>query len=357
MRCLLKIAAALLALLAADRDAAAQGVLFHEDFENGLGQWTATGLWQLQNASEVCSLEHTPFPSGSACAWFGSDSTCTFEPQPWNGSLTLAGDVPLPASGGAIALRLTSWSEGEDDSVWDLRRTWVSADGGASWEVLGFTYSNYYHFGWPPDPNRWIAQTFDLSAWAGQSVRLRFEFWAGDFWLNDYRGWFLDDVVVEALDGPGIPACFGDGTNGECPCDNYGASGRGCAASFDQGGLLEVSGLASLSADTLLLTATHVGTSSSFFSQGTFQADFGVGLPFGDGLRCTGGNTIRLGNMIASTGVATYPNAGDLPISIQGMVAAPGTRRVYQVRYRNATPFCSTATFNTTNALLVTWTP
>jgi hypothetical protein len=355
----MRLALSLFALLAAGSSAVAQGVVFHEGFENGLGAWTVSGLWQAQGEAEACTQVHAPFPGGTTCAWFGSDSTCTFDPQPWDGSLTLAGDIPLPQTGGAISLRFTSWSEGEDDGVWDLRRTWISSNGGASWTLLGFTYSNYFVLGWQfALPDRWITQTHDLTAWAGQSVRLRFEFWAGDWWLNDMKGWLLDEVVVESHEGPAIPFCAGDGTNGRCPCDNYGASGRGCAASFDAGGgLLEAQGVASLAADTLLLTATHVGTSSSFFSQGESQANFGVGAPFGDGLRCTAGNTIRLGNMIASTGVATYPNAGDLPISIKGAIAAPGTRRVYQVRYRNATPFCTEATFNTTNGLLVTWVP
>ena len=356
MRSRTRTLCSLFVLLAASTEVSAQNVLFHEDFESGLGQWTTSGLWNLQTASEPCSQSHLPFPSGTACAWFGSDATCNFDPQPWDGFLTLAGDVPLPQNGNGIGLRLSSWSEGEDN-VWDARRAWVSANGGQSWTTVGQTFSNSLLLGSGAPPNRWITQTFDLSAWAGQTVRLRFEFWAGDEVKNFYDGWFLDDVIVEEADGPGVPTCFGDGTYGLCPCDNDGAPGRGCAASFDQGGLLESGGLASLAADTLLLTATHVGTSSSFFSQGESQANSGVGAPFGDGLRCTGGNTIRLGNMIASTGVATYPNAGDLPISIKGAIAAPGTRRVYQVRYRNATPFCTEATFNTTNGLLVTWVP
>jgi hypothetical protein len=347
----------LFALLLAPLRASAQNELFREDFEAGLGAWTTTAQWQLQSASEPCSQIHLPFPSGTNCAWFGTESSCNFESTPWDGFLTLAGDIPLPSDAGSIALRFRSWSEGEDDGVWDLRRTWISTNGGTSWTVLGLTYSNSAVLGSAGTPARWITQTYDLTAWAGQSVRLRFEFWAGDWWANWFMGWFLDDIVVESIDGPAIPFCFGDGTYGHCPCGNYGATGRGCAASFDSGGLLEGSGIASLTSDTLLLTGTHVGFSTSFFSQGALQANFGVGAPFGDGLRCTQGLTIRLGHMIAAGGVATYPNPGDDPISIRGGIAAPGTTRVYQVRYRNATPFCTSATYNTTNGLLVTWVP
>jgi hypothetical protein len=349
-------ALAALALLAASPAAGAQNVIFHEDFENGLGQWTTSGLWQHQADAEPCSAPHVPFPSGSWCAWFGLESSCNYDLGQVGGQLTLAGDVALPSTG-AIGLRFTSWSEGESDVFYDQRRAWVSANGGASWTLLGLTYSNSYFFGAAADPQRWITQAHDLTPWAGQSVRLRFEFWSFDYVNNHYEGWFLDDVVVEAFDGPGVPTCFGDGTNGPCPCDNDGAPGRGCAGSFDSGGLLVGSGVASLSSDTLLLTATHVGTSSAFFRQAETQATFGIGVPLGDGLRCIDGFTIRLGNMFATTGIATYPNAGDLPISIRGAIAAPGTTRVYQVAYRDAASFCTPSTFNTTNGLLVTWGP
>ena len=75
---------------------------------------------------------------------------------------------------------------------------------------------------------------------------------------------------------------------------------------------------------------------------------------FGDGLRCASGTIIRLGTKTNVTGASQYPAAGDLSVSVRGAVLSPGTR-TYQIWYRNAAAFCSPATFNLTNGLVVTW--
>jgi hypothetical protein len=68
------------------------------------------------------------------------------------------------------------------------------------------------------------------------------------------------------------------------------------------------------------------------------------------------GPFVRLGtkNNVASSSV--YPEAGDLSVSVKGLITAPGTRHD-QVRYRNAAAFCMTDTFNYTNALTIQWAP
>jgi hypothetical protein len=77
---------------------------------------------------------------------------------------------------------------------------------------------------------------------------------------------------------------------------------------------------------------------------------------FGDGLRCVGGTVVRLGTQSNVGGTSQYPAAGELPVSVRGLVSAPGVR-TYQVWYRNATAFCTAATFNLTNGVSVTWAP
>jgi hypothetical protein len=77
---------------------------------------------------------------------------------------------------------------------------------------------------------------------------------------------------------------------------------------------------------------------------------------FGDGVRCASGAIRRLAPRVNSAGSSIYPASGDAPISVKGNDAA-GDVRYYQCWYRNAAPFCSPATFNLTNGLMVTWTP
>jgi len=153
----------------------------------------------------------------------------------------------------------------------------------------------------------------------------------------------------------GVPFCFGDGTGTACPCANNGVTGNGCANSiFAQGANLAGTGNASISSDSVVLTATNTPNSSVLFFQGTIQQNAGAGAVFGDGKRCAGGTVIRLGTKNAFAGVSSYPAAGDPSVSVRGLIGAPGTR-TYQAWYRNAAAFCTASTFNLSNGLEVTW--
>lgn len=152
------------------------------------------------------------------------------------------------------------------------------------------------------------------------------------------------------------PVCRGDGTGSACPCSNTGASGHGCRNSvFVNGGLLAASGMPSVSADTLLLTATEMSGNLGLFLQcPTLTAP----NPIDDGLYCLGSPLLRLRNKFVSGGFAMYPEATDVITSVRGMVPAVGGVYHYQVFYRNAaSTFCTSATSNRSNAVRVTWLP
>jgi hypothetical protein len=151
--------------------------------------------------------------------------------------------------------------------------------------------------------------------------------------------------------------CAGDTTAGVCPCLNFGANGRGCANSFPTfGALLVGDGLASVAADSALLTSSGMPTSASvLFFQGTSRQNGGLGSPFGDGLRCVGGSVVRLGTKTAVSGVASYPAVGDASISVRGLLPPTGGVRYYQAWYRNPAAFCTASTFNLTNGLEIAW--
>jgi hypothetical protein len=150
--------------------------------------------------------------------------------------------------------------------------------------------------------------------------------------------------------------CSGDGTAAACPCGNIGTAGNGCPSSVNPNGAsLVTSGAPSLSADTLVLHGSGMPSSSALYFQGTTQLGGGLGVPFGDGLRCVGGSIARLKTVTNVAGASHYPQPGDPAVSVKGAVAAPGTR-TYQVWYRNADPtFCTPSTFNLSNGVLVTW--
>ena len=155
--------------------------------------------------------------------------------------------------------------------------------------------------------------------------------------------------------------CFGDGTGTACPCGNTGSLGRGCENAQSTGGAaLYAYGIASLSNDSLGLQADYLPPATEIlFFQGTLQwpAATGLGVQFGDGLRCVGGVITRLATKTAA-GSATYSSClGDTPVHTQGNVTTSGTTYYYQGWYRQAVMYCTGATFNLTNGVSVVWAP
>lgn len=154
-----------------------------------------------------------------------------------------------------------------------------------------------------------------------------------------------------------VPYCSGDGTATACPCGNSGTAGSGCASSVSaSGAYLVATGIASVSADSLVLAGSDMPSSSVLYFQGTAQQSGGAGVVFGDGLRCVAGTIRRLGTKSNVSGASTYPAAGDVAISLRGAVPASGGTRYYQAWYRNVAGPCGSG-YDLTNAIAVTWAP
>jgi hypothetical protein len=161
-------------------------------------------------------------------------------------------------------------------------------------------------------------------------------------------------IVRHAASQP-LSTCFGDGSSFACPCVPNGAVGNGCPNSVSPlGANLIGAGANSITADTLVLSGSGMPpTSTCLYFQGTPQLTPGT---LGDGLECVGANLIRLGIKTNVAGVSAFPSAGDPSISVRGG-ALVGNVIQYQTLYRDAASFCTSATFNVTNAVTVLWEP
>lgn len=151
--------------------------------------------------------------------------------------------------------------------------------------------------------------------------------------------------------------CQTDTGASNCPCGNDGEYGHGCGNSAHAaGGLLTFGGTASVSQDTASLTASYLPANvSCLFFQGT-QAS--APFAFGNGLRCVNGVSTRIGlKACDSSGLASYPQSGDLRVSEAGLPVMAGMTRYYQAWYRDPSAVSCGSTFNLTNALRVTWAP
>lgn len=167
-------------------------------------------------------------------------------------------------------------------------------------------------------------------------------------------------IFGDAGQGPpitGTQYCSGDGTGTPCPCGNNNdgtANGglAGCANSVNTAGaVLDGTGNPSISNDTVVMTASGVQPNQpGVFFRADNAVNGGSGIIFGDGLRCAGGNVVRLGVVIADgTGLATSnPGAGG------GLVA--GDTKRYQYWYRNpAGGGACGAAFNLSNGFEIVW--
>jgi hypothetical protein len=172
---------------------------------------------------------------------------------------------------------------------------------------------------------------------------------------NGGRG-YARVVSISCLssDGIGVPICFGDGSGIACPCNNTGGPGEGCANGTGSGGVLSATGSASVSANDLVLQASGVVPSQpGLYFQGALTAGNGVGEIFGDGLRCAGGQVIRIG-------VSTADGAGNSSISVNVATLGgvlPGDSRVYQLWYRDPVTSPCGFGFNLTNGYRIAWKP
>jgi Tol biopolymer transport system component len=179
---------------------------------------------------------------------------------------------------------------------------------------------------------------------------------------NDTNG--ENDVFVRATALPYSSFCLGDGEAQAtaCPCTNSGELGHGCDNSQSTGGgLLFATGTASVGADTIALRAFGLPHASvAIFLQGTAQQNAGLGTVLGDGLRCLAGTQIRLGHHTSSSSGSAafgFGFASDPSVSMRGAIPSAGGTRYYQVHYRDGASFCSSESFNWTNAIRVVWSP
>jgi hypothetical protein len=153
-----------------------------------------------------------------------------------------------------------------------------------------------------------------------------------------------------------------------CPCGNPPAGGGLGCDNFGAGpadsGTLSASGLASLSGDTVVLTATgENNTATTVFWTGKDPVTSGTA--HGAGVRCVISNLRRLYVHSASGGTVAAPVGGDPTVSSRtaavGSPISPGETRHYFNIYRDpaaAGPCGNTSsTVNLTSAGAITWAP
>lgn len=160
--------------------------------------------------------------------------------------------------------------------------------------------------------------------------------------------------------------CFGDGSSGACPCGNFSApSTGGCVNSLGSPGVLTAFAMGALpdvsddisGANRITLQGSGMPNALCIYFQGSPVP----GTAFGDGIRCVNNPfQVQLKQVINVGGTSFAGGTPGPAISLQGFVNTPlpaPCTRAYQCFYRNTAAFCTPATWNMTNGVMITWVP
>ncbi|MBI5097014.1 MAG: choice-of-anchor J domain-containing protein [Nitrospirae bacterium] len=191
------------------------GVQFQDNVEGGAGSWTATGLWHQATGVDPCPNPH----SGSA-SWYYGNAACNFDTGATNSGSLTSQTVAIPAASGMAQLSFWYYYETEETGTsYDRRYIQISVDGG------GFTNLTQLS---GDTMNTWQQKTIDLTAYVGHDIQVRFFFDTIDNILNNYKGWYIDDILVYTSPSgySFTPATYdwieisGSGTNTGISCDD-----------------------------------------------------------------------------------------------------------------------------------------
>jgi hypothetical protein len=334
------------------------------------GSAQAQGFWNSIHSTSVSSLRRWDgAPTGVSLTFNDSSVGCGTSPDSfaWTVDASTTGEDELllddrynPSASGGVTCRFEGLLPG--DYVVDTivsNRSCLPGSGRVLVTVLG-----------SPDPQEEVFASWSGSFVEGQNfARHAVTVTNGTLTIEFEMRFFIEYIEIAGIQLdhgdrtplPGVPFCFGDGTAGAaCPCSNAGREGRGCENSIGTGGAL-LFAAGTTSPDTLVLRASgERPTSLSVFLQGDTNI---LPVPYGDGLRCTGGTLRRLYARNASGGEASAPLPGEPSITQRsaqlGVPIAPGETRIYQVYYRDgAAGFCPPpqgSSFNSTGALGIVW--
>jgi hypothetical protein len=171
---------------------------FTADFESGAQGFTinngpvaghVAGLWHLSTGRGT-QAGHSATHSFYFGQGEGPGGGGNYNVGNTAGNITSAA-LALPA-GTSITLSFNYVLQTEGNGPFDVASVQVSSNGGATFTTVASSTSSAQL----PLSSTWRAAAFDLSAFAGQTVLLRFNFDTIDSIANNFEGWYVDDVQL-----------------------------------------------------------------------------------------------------------------------------------------------------------------
>jgi len=160
-------------------------LFFKDNFESEVSVWTTV---PLAVPGPPPNLWHPTTRNDSQVWYYGREDTRKYNTGNRNGGSLISPDINLSAATSAtLTYRSSHQTEAENPLVFDLKYVEVSTDGGVTWAELERI---------PGTSSGWQQRSVSLSAYRGQTIKIRFRFDTGDALFNDYEGWYIDDVRI-----------------------------------------------------------------------------------------------------------------------------------------------------------------
>ncbi|MGM0581172.1 MAG: S8 family serine peptidase, partial [Bacteroidota bacterium] len=164
-------------------------IIFENDFEADASDWTievysGDDLWHITdvNSSSPVNSWNCAIEGGSDYDTGNRINTAVISPE--INLNTFSND----------SIFLTFRESYETEGGWDYCMVDITTDNGVNWQPLRGTASD--NSAPSGSSNGWITSEYDLSAFKGETVKLRFYFDTKDEVSQNFPGWFFDDVIV-----------------------------------------------------------------------------------------------------------------------------------------------------------------
>jgi hypothetical protein len=154
--------------------------VFADSFENGAGQWQATGLWHVTERKAA---------DGASSFWYGDEATGNYNTGAANSGELVSPPIDLSGADNPVLVFQTSFDV-EAGATFDRMTitAFDEADPAVSAELSELDGVS----------GGFVGRVLDLGGMSGRTIRVRFAFDTFDNVANETEGWFIDDVAVVA---------------------------------------------------------------------------------------------------------------------------------------------------------------
>lgn len=327
--------------------AVGEASIVSDDVELGTG-WTAgvagdtatTGAWTLVNPIGTAAQsadDHSPAGSFCFVTGQGSSGGSVGENDVDGGFTTLVTPSYDLSAGSSPRISYWRWysnTQGGDPNA-DIFEVEISNDG-SNWTNVETVGPN----GVETDGG-WFQHTVVVTDFVTLTSNVQLRFRASDLGSGSIVEAAIDDLEITDID-------CGSG----CGAANYCSAAPNSAGS---GALIASSGSTSVAANDLVFTVIGApATQPGIFYYGSSA----ISVPFGDGVRCVGGGTLRLNPILITDGSGSVSRPLDLTVAPAnaglGIIQAGDTKYI-QFWYRD--PAAGGAGFNLSNGLSAVFCP